>query len=287
MKGSERVTKGRWAAVWLVSFMLASPARADEPEVSAPPREDRGPWKRWAFQLGGYLSRSDTSVRLGSASAGTALEVDLEKAFGLQTSTTAVRAGAYARVSENLRHRVALDFYGNRRFATKTIDEEITVGGTTFRVGDTVSATAALDILKASYAYSFFLDDRVDLAVSGGVYTMPFLFRFEGGSRREAQDFTAPLPVVGLQLDFAMTPTVFLRQRLDLFYLSYGDFTGGLGSSTVSVEWFAWPSVGFALGYESLSVSVEARADDYPGLDLRGNVKYVQNGMFGSVTFAQ
>lgn len=55
-----------------------------------------------------------------------------------------------------------------------------------------------------SYSYSFFQDDRVDLAVSIGVYVMPIDFGVkvsgvldEGGSEK----FTAPLPVFGLRLE--------------------------------------------------------------------------------------
>ncbi len=275
------------AAVVLAACSLVFPARADDLAEAPRQANDRMPWKRWAVQLGGYVSRLESTVRLGSASAGAALELNLEKAFGLQSSTTAVRAGAYARVSENLRHRVALDFYGSTRVASKTLTEDITVGATTFSAGSTVSSTTTLDIVKASYAYSLLLDERVDLAASAGLYTMPFGFRFERASTVEAQDFTAPLPVVGLHLDFAMTPSVFLRQRLDLFYLAYGQFKGSLGSATLAVEWFPWPLVGVALGYESLNIGVEARSDDYPGLDLRGNIKYLQNGLFAYVTVAQ
>ena len=275
-----------WAAFALVACGLVAPARAEELAGTAPREAERMPWKRWALQVGGYVSRLESTVRLGSGATGTALELNLERAFGLDTSTSAVRAGAYARVSENLRHRVALDFYGTTRSASKTLVEDITIDGTTFVAGTTVAAKTSLDILKASYAYSFLLDDRIDLAASAGVYTMPFRFRFDGTSRSEAQDFTAPLPVVGLHLDFAVTPTVFMRKRLDLFYLAYGDFKGSLGSATVAVEWFPWESVGVALGYESLSLGVEASSDDYPGLDLRGNVKYLQNGLFSYVTFA-
>jgi hypothetical protein len=162
--------------------------------------------------------------------------------------------GAYARVSEDQRHRVALDVHGASRSATKTLLEDVSVGESTFRAGHTVSAETRLDIVMASYAHSLVLDDLIDLALSGGVYTMPLRFRFEGASRREAHDFTAPLPVVGLQFDFAVTPSVFLRQRLGLFYLAYGDFKGSLGSATVAVEWFPWPLVGLALGYASTSL---------------------------------
>jgi hypothetical protein len=170
--------------------------------------------------------------------------------------------------------------------ASKTLEDDITIGDTTFPAGTTVSAETSLRIIKATYAYSFFLDDRVDLAASAGIYTMPFSFSFEGVSTNEKQDFTAPLPVVGLHLDFAIKPNVFLRQRLDLFYLEYGQFKGGLGDISIAVEWFPWKNVGFALGYESLRIGIEATGSDYPEMELKGNVKYQQNGMFIYVTVA-
>lgn len=78
-----------------------------------------------------------------------------------------------------------------------------------FRIGTGVG----LDIYELAYSYSFLQDDRIDLAVGIGFYIMPMDFGLkvsglvdEEGSER----FTAPLPVLGLRMDVALTPKWFL-----------------------------------------------------------------------------
>jgi len=87
-----------------------------------------------------------------------------------------------------------------------------------FRIGSGVG----VDIYEVAYSYSFFQDDRINLAAGLGYYIMPMDFGLnaaglvnEEGSAR----FTAPLPVLGLRMDFALTPKWFIRKGSQIFYL--------------------------------------------------------------------
>jgi hypothetical protein len=46
--------------------------------------------------------------------------------------------------------------------------------------------------------------------------------------KSSAASFTAPLPVIGLRADIAITPQWFLRIGSELFYLEYDNFKGSL-----------------------------------------------------------
>ncbi|MBL8862975.1 MAG: hypothetical protein JNK02_13335 [Planctomycetes bacterium] len=265
----------------LLSCTLAAPAAA---QASDPAPEL--PWKQGGVYLGGFLTRYDSTVRLGADAAGLALEVNLEDAFGLDSSSQDLRFGAFWRFGESQRHEVTIDYLRSSRSASKTLQEDITIGDTTYPAGTGVSVDSTLSIIRASYSYSFVLDDRIDLAASFGLYTMPFSFEFAGVSNTENEDFTAPLPVFGLHADYAITPDLFLRQRIDLFYLEYGDFRGGLADIYLGLEWFPWEHVGIGLGFENFRLGIEAENDSYPGMSLNGNVKYQQTGLFGYLTYA-
>ncbi|MCY2960481.1 MAG: hypothetical protein NTY35_09985 [Planctomycetota bacterium] len=241
------------------------------------------PWKRGGIYLGGFLNRYDSTVRLGSEAAGLGLEVNLEDALGLDTKTQDVRVGGYWRFGETSRHKVSLDWIKSDRSASKVLEEDITVGDTTFTQGTKVGLESSLSILRASYSYSFIMDERLDLSAAFGLYTMPFSFKFQGVSSSESSDFTAPLPVVGLHADIAITPEFFLKQSVDLFYLEYGGYTGSLADIYLGVEWYPWKHLGIGLGFESFRLGIEADGQE---IDLEGNVKYAQNGLFGYLTYA-
>src|SRR5262249_34285754 len=152
------------------------------------------------------------------------------------------------------------------RSASKTLEQDITIGDTTYPAGTTVSSHTRLGILRATYGYSFVLDERLDLAARFGLYTMPMSFKFSGVNGTEKSDFTAPLPTFGLKGDVAITPKFFLRLSIDFFYLKYGSFEGGLTDINFGVEYKAWQHWGFGLALNSFRVGIQAKGKNYPDL---------------------
>jgi hypothetical protein len=260
--------------------LLAALGHAQEPAQAPAPEL---PWSRHGLFFGYYLARYDSSVRFGSASLGTGIEINLEDALDLDTETSSFRFGGFWRLSDNLRHTVSLDYSSAKRSASKTLTEDITIGDTTFPAGTTVSSDTSLGIIRAAYGYSFVLDERLDLAARFGIYTMPMAFEFKGLSATEKEDFTAPLPTIGLKGDVAITSRFFLRQSLDLFYLKYGDFSGSLTDISVALEYKAWEHWFFGLALNSFRIAIQAEGGD--SLDLTGDVEYSQNGLIGFLRF--
>lgn len=94
------------------------------------------------------------------------------------------------------------------------------------------------------------------------------------------ESITAPLPVIKLSGDFALTPKWFLKGGMDLFYLKIGDYEGAIFDSSVAVEYNAWKHLGFGLALDFLRVQVEAEDDDaYPGVDFVGNIRFGVSGL--------
>ena len=105
------------------------------------------------------------------------------------------------------------------------------------------------------------------------------------GDQSLAEDITAPLPVIGLGVDLALTPKWFLRQKLELFYLEIGDFQGDILSATLALEYLPWRHVGFGLAADGKRVHIEANGSDYPFLDFRGNVEFSYIGALAYIKF--
>ena len=146
----------------------------------------------------------------------------------------------------------------------------------------TVESNFDLDIYELAYNYSFFQDDRIELAVGVGLFIMPLDFGISSSGVIEADGsarFTAPLPVFGLRMDVALTPKWFLRSGSQVFYLEYDNFTGSVFEFKAAIEYNPWAHVGLGLGFDTLKVALEADGEDYPSIDFKGNVDFAYSGI--------
>ncbi|MFC1799494.1 hypothetical protein ACFL2Z_01090 [Candidatus Eisenbacteria bacterium] len=242
---------------------------------------ERETWRRFDLGVGGFLNAVNSSIMLGAEGVG--VNIDVEELLGLKSRTTAFRAAGFWRYTENRRHRLELSWFAVRRSTDHVIDRNIDLGDTLFLEGTLIKSSLDIDIIKVAYGYSFFQDDRVDLAVSGGFFVMPL--GFEASVTKEttrstrSADITAPLPVLGFRTDIALTPRWYLRSGFQLFYIEIGDFRGGITDLTGVVEYVPYDNLGFGLGFESFALSVEAQGSDYPGIDFKGRLDFEYVGL--------
>ena len=264
----------------VVAVLLAI-SQANAAQENAP---GDSPWEKFGVNLGVFVSATDTSFRIGS---GIGLSIDTEDALGMDATNTVFRADALWRFTDNKRHRLDFTWFSLDRDASRQIGQDVTFEDRdgnliTIDAGTTVESNFDLDIYELAYSYSFFQDERVDLAAGIGLFLMPLDFGLrasgaldEDGSAR----FTAPLPVLGLRMDVALTPKWFLRAGSQVFYLEYDNFTGSILEFKVAVEYNPWEHVGLGLGFDSLSVKLEADGEDYPSVDFKGNVEFAYTGL--------
>jgi hypothetical protein len=241
------------------------------------------PWNRVYVDLGYYIASLDSAFRLGSGTLGLGVDLDVENLLGLDTSDSAFRIDAGWRFTENKRHKLEFSWFAFHRDGTKFLDQSVEIPdgeeGKTILGPGNFDSKFDFDIIKLKYEYSFVLDDRIDLNVGAGLYVMPIEFGFTGvvdgvGQTSIVEDITAPLPVFGLGVDFAITPKWFIRQQFDGFYLEIKDFKGGIIYSSLALEYLPWKHFGFGLGGDYMHVQVEAEGEDYPGVDFVGSVAF-------------
>ena len=262
-----RVSAGIVAAVVVALLVVFAP-------ISSIAADSTGPWEKFNIQGGAFFAALNNKVTVGSEGAGVA--VDLEDALGLDTQNTVFRLGSSYRIDQKRRHRVDLDYLYFNRSASKTLGKDIVVNDNIITAGTKVNSTFNYQIIRAAYSYSFFQDDRMDLAASIGFFVMPIKFELEAegrGSRQGDFNFTAPLPALGLRGDFAVTPRWFIRTNIDVFYLEYQSFKGALVDTRIAVEYNPWEHFGLGLGFDNFRVQLESENNDYPGADFQGVIK--------------
>jgi hypothetical protein len=262
--------------MFLLTALLAQPAiAADENE------SEFGPWKKFSISFGGFIAEMDTEVRFDSKTLGLGTVLDVEEIFDLDEDVRVLRSDGHYRFSDNGRHRVDFTFYDLSRDATRTLDRDITIGDQTFNIGDTVDTKFGLEFFKAAYAYSFLMNDALDISASAGLFMINLEFEVEtiATGIEEVEELLVPLPVIGLRANFALTPKLILKESLDLFYLKYESFKGHLLDLNLALEYRIWKHVGLGLGYEATRIEISAGNDDDEPLDLEGKLDFRYNGV--------
>jgi hypothetical protein len=239
------------------------------------------PWEKVNLNLGAFISTIDSSVGLGGNNIG--IDIDLEDATGLDTSISAFRVDASWRFTDNLRHRFDLTWFDLNRDSTRVLQKDIEIGDKVFPANATINSTLDISMFKGAYSYSFFQDDRFDLAASVGLFVIPIKYAFNSTGITqvtEGDSITAPLPVVGLRGDFAITPKLFFKTNLDFFYLEFDNYKGSIIDVKIALEYNFFKNVGFGLGYEHFQTDVEAEnSTSVPGVDFNGNIMFNYSGV--------
>jgi hypothetical protein len=77
----------------------------------------------------------------------------------------------------------------------------------------------------------------------------------------ESEDVLAPLPVLSIYGQFALTERWAVGSRLDRFSLAYDKYDGSLTSLGLDLLYQPFRHVGFGAGYRGLFIRMEAQQD--------------------------
>jgi hypothetical protein len=245
------------------------------------------PWEKYSLSLGYFISTLDTGIRLGT---GVGVDIDAEDLLDLDATMSVARLEGLRRFG---RHRIDLSWMSLKREATRTVQEDFSFENNegeqvSVEAGAAIESYLDLDLYKLTYSYSFIQDDRLDLAAALGLYIAPIGLGITAqgsangqavATEKSANSFTAPLPMLGLRMDVAVTPKWFIRFLGQAFYLEYESFKGAIYSSTMAVEYKPWQHVGFGVGYDMFKMKLEAAGADYPEIDFKGNIDFQYTGL--------
>ncbi len=238
------------------------------------------PWERFSLSLGGFITTLDSTIVLGTKETGSGIEINVEDALGLDSELTVLRGDAFVRLGSSMRHRLDFSYYDLRRSSTRTLSKELEIGGNTYPIGTTVDSSLDFQVIKGGYSYSILQDNRVDIALGGGLFVLPIDFEIKAAGRGStAESITAPLPYIHLRADIALTPKFFLRQTYELFWFRLNSFEGSMINGLIALEYNPWKYFGFGLGYNIFRVALKAEGADYPGIDFTGKLELNYGGL--------
>lgn len=251
------------------------------------------PWEKGAVTFGGFLAAFDSNVGFGVNNAA-GISINAEEALGLDSSLSVWRAGIMYRPGESLRHQVDLTYARYHRDGTAVLSEDIYINGTPYPIGTQVESLFNFDILRGTYSYAILQDERMRIALGGGVYAVPLEYGLNlttsgGRTAVDGAETTLPLPVLALRSEFQLVPRLFLNASIDAMYLEIESFSGSLLDVNVALEYRPWDHFGIGLGYNGMSVNVTSEDDSsrYPGANFIGavDVRYTGLMLYAKWTF--
>ena len=220
-------------------------------------KAEEKPWERFSLNLGGGVTFLKSDVRIGSKSTG--ISVNVEDALGLDTDMVVLWAEGIARLGDSRRHRLDFGYFDLSRSGTKRLGRDITIGNTVYPTGTTVDTKFDMKLFKAAYSYSLVQDSRIDFGLGTGLYVLSVKFQISSSSSGAMEDSTStsPLPFVEAHIDYALTPKLFIKQSLNLFYVEYQNFKGRLVDAMIGLEYNIWKHFGLGLAFNIFSLHVE------------------------------
>lgn len=235
------------------------------------------------IRLASYsVQDADTDIAVfstGGVGAGYSFADDL----GGDERVTIPRIDGYYRFND--RHRIEFASMEFERDGRELLEIEIEFEDQTYSVGDILVSDIDYGVFKLAYGYTFYHSPRVELGVTAGLNVTSYDFNFQrdDGSQAESSDVTAPLPMFGLRVSFAINQRWSLHYLSESFYIDFDDsLTGSFTNTELDVHYRLHDN--FLIGAGSTRFSTDFSADDS---DWRGRIADTHRGLlvFGSYYF--
>lgn len=255
-------------AIPLALALVAPPAvAADFPEGSR---------NRFQLELGAAFDSFDTEARVdvttgGILSAGTT--VDFEELLNVPSEKQHFRLAGQWRFT-NVSY-VQFSYETISRSGNRIVDRSIAWGDVTFDADARIDGAFNSDEAYLGYRWDMFRADNVlvgatigfsywavDTTLTGeGQITKPD-GSVESGSFAKGLEVKAPVPVLGLAVDGAISSKATFGFYLRALFLNVGDFAGGTISGGINGKYYFTKNLGAGIGVDLRAIRIKEYRED-------------------------
>jgi hypothetical protein len=270
---------GGAASALLAALAIGEPVRADSGS------EYRVIADEWVLSAGGLVTDFSTTAAVGTGNAlGTIIR--LEDELGLEDDKSAFRADGFYRF--NPRHAIGFGYWSLNRSGSNIIADQIEWQGNVFDASVNLLTEFDIQWIRADWRYSFMRSERGEAGISLGLSTYDFLAALEGDATigmamtqrvRAEETIFAPVPTVGMFVNFAVTPNVLFRTTMNFLDLTAGDLEGEVSDISFVFEWYLSEHFGIGGGTSRTSIDYKDTGTDPFTID------YSQSGFIAYITF--
>ena len=230
----------------------------------------------FSITAGGYhVFRADTTLSLVSRNAGAGAAIRPADTLGLDLENTVLKVNGRYRF--NPKSQVVLSWFKVDSSANRHLESDVEWvdpdgNDITISAGSRVSSSLQYEISKASYYWSFYHNEKVELMAGAGLHISRFAIDLDvlntpAGSpatqRTENAATTLPLPTLGFGLNYQVSPKLHWYLRGEGFYLEYDDWRGMFTDLEVGMEYRVWQGLGAGIGLATDSLIVTETTNDY------------------------
>ena len=213
-----------------------------------------------------FIEDTNTKVAINSSVGNIGTTIDMQRDLGTEDRLSVPRIDGHYRFND--KHRINFSWFDISRSGTTTTAIDITVGDETFVSNSVVDSKVDTTFLKLAYAYSFYKSPKTELSIIAGINLLDYslILNNRTNGRVEAADVTAPLPVFGLSMDYAISPRWLVHYRVETFYIELDDkIRGSLLDSQLGVEYRWFKNIGIGLGFNHFALDVKVKSSSYNG----------------------
>ena len=219
------------------------------------------------LRAGGYLVSHNETTISATTDKLVGAKINLQDDLGMETKTDTFRLDGHYRFNDT--HKIEFAYYRIHTDSTNTIDRDLEWDGKVYQAGSTISSLLNMDIYKVNYAYSFYHNEKVELALAAGVHMMDIETGLQGNATVDGSpeyyidgnvDFLAPLPVIGFRIDYAVNPRFHIAGAIDYFGISIDKYSGSFTDVLLTAEYQVFDNFGIGAGLNT--TSLDAKVDD-------------------------
>lgn len=261
----------------LGGLLLAGAARAEEDVIPQHPMMS----DRFFIGAGALWAESNVTANLNTGRVGLGTFIDFEDDVGLDENNLIGLFSFRWRMFE--RWLLQAEYFELNRDNEKQVSRTIDWGDLSVPVNAFARGTFDMSDIRVSVGYSFFRtkDKEIGIGLGAHVTDLEATFSTQNfGSERASQ--SAPLPVLMMYAQMALTDRWLLSVRVDRLSLDTGDVDGSIFSSGTDFVYQPWRHFAMGLGYRDINIQISSTGEDWRG---KAQVRHSGPYLFISSTF--
>lgn len=220
---------------------------------------------KYSVSVSGRFNSLDTKLRVDSEELGVGTEIDAEDLLGLDSEDTNWDVQGEIRLGR--KHVLSAAYVDFIRENSRRIDRDITIGDSEFPIDALVQAEYDIETISVGYRFYPWVEEAWALGFGVGLrwYDYAADLRTDELELAESRSVSAPMPFVGVDVRFALSPRFRAQGAAGFFDVELGDLGGTQVLAEGSLEYLVLPYLTLGAGIDLGQLDVDIDGDEWDG----------------------